>query len=128
MASNTVRVGGRKLALVFNLWAAGEIERLYNKTTSELIKDSLKLLDDTQTLLGVSAVMANVGEKMNGGTPDITAEWLGMHLTVTQKTKLQIAAINAMTDGMSMETDDESEGKEVDVTLEEIKKKETAAG
>ena len=61
---------------------------------------------------------------MGDGAPE--TEWIMKHVRPARMWELQITVLQAITDGMAMETAEaeESEGP-VDVTLEELKKKET---
>ena len=55
-------------------------------------------------------------------------KWIAQRLRVADLPRVQNALLAAITEGMRMETDTQDEDEEVDVVLEDLKKKEQPAG
>ena len=91
------------------------------QTKAQIIEGGLMALLPQTVLV---AAMARAGELAQGRDPDVDAAWFSNHMrpSVNSVIRIQTAVTEALTDGMTMETEEEEDG-EVDVTLEEIKKK-----
>lgn len=124
----TIKVGGRELTLIFTLRAIAKLEEELGEDVILNDKQLDALLCRPGKLTKLLAVMANEGELAAGREPDVTADWLGGKLRPGRLPGLQTAALEAITRGMRMETDDTDENEAVDVVLEEIKKKDEKAG
>lgn len=122
MKTIQLKIGGRTLALRFDLNAMVAME----ETIPDF--DIGKLSDYVRTpsgLLDMILILAREGEEAEGRTLDIDKKWLGRHLTPSPAkiAKVHVVVLDTLREGLNMETEDEDEG-EVDVVLEEIKKKE----
>ena len=121
-----IKVGGRELALDFTMDAMDQMEvalgekiDLSNLQTSVVDKTA-----DRKALLAVLHCMTQPDERGER----VTLDWLKMHVRPGQLVMLRRAVLDAMTEGMSMETEEADEDEEVDVVLEEIKKNDSTAG
>lgn len=121
MKTRKIRIAGRNFGLLFNYAALAELT------------DAIEGFDVGQILTYARspkffpvlvAAMARAGETAQGREPDVDAAWFSNHMrpSVNSVIRIQTAVTEALTDGMTMETEEEEDG-EVDVTLEEIKKK-----
>lgn len=126
----TIKAGGRKLALDFNMAAMDELEGVLGEAIdiTNLQDAVVSKLRDRKTLMGVFYVLAREGEIKAGRKPDFDREALARSIRPAQQLQIQFAVIRAMTEGMTMETDDGDGDDEVDVVLEEIKKKQGLDG
>ena len=115
------KIAGREFELDFTLAAMNELEKVRGEAELN-INQLVQELSNRHTLIEVLRILID--------DPEITTAWLEKHLRIGQLVRVRIAAIAAITEGLQMET----EGKEdhepavVDVTLEEIKKKDGAEG
>ena len=67
-----------------------------------------------------------IGNRLNGEKLDVDQDWFALHTpaNVRKLISLQLAVIETITDGMSMETEeDDDREREVDLVLQEIQKK-----
>ena len=123
MKTRKIRIAGRDFGLLFNYAALSELT------------DAIEGFDVGQILTYARspkffpvlvAAMARAGEAAQGREPDVDAAWFSVHMrpSVNSVIRIQTAVTEALTDGMTMETEEDEDG-EVDVTLEELKKKET---
>ena len=126
MKTVPLKIGGRTLALAFNLNAMCELQESVPDFDLNKLADYVRTPDGLRTMI---TVLARQGEVLAGRIPDITKEWIGAHLSPSPQrmATVQVAVLNALAEGMRMETDDD-ETDETDEVLAEIKKKEPAAG
>ena len=121
MKTRKIRIAGRNFGLLFNYAALSELT------------DAIEGFDVGQILTYARspkffpvlvAAMARAGETAEGREPDVDAAWFSVHMrpSVNSVIRIQTAVTEALTDGMTMETEEDEDG-EVDVTLEELKKK-----
>lgn len=121
----TFKAGGRELALAFTLGAMDEIEhRTGVKIDLQNVKDTVvESVKDRKKLVTVLAVLAAEGEAIEGRLYDGGEAWLNRHMRPGLLPKAQIAVLEAVTEGMSMESAEGDENEEIDLVLEELKKK-----
>lgn len=121
----TFKAGGRELALAFTLGAMDEIERRTgDKIDLQNVKDTVvESVKDRKKLVTVLAVLAAEGEASEGRLYDGGEAWLNRHMRPGLLPKAQIAVLEAVTEGMSMESAEGDENEEIDLVLEELKKK-----
>ena len=121
----TFKAGGRELALAFTLGAMDEIERRTgDKIDLQNVKDTVvESVKDRKKLVTVLAVLAAEGEAIEGRLYDGGEAWLNRHMRPGLLPKAQIAVLEAVTEGMSMESAEGDENEEIDLVLEELKKK-----
>lgn len=125
------KMGGRELALIFNVEAMDEIEeRLGLKIDlSNLQKDLVHGLNDRHVLVAVAAIMMREGMIVKGIDPDIDETWVKRNMKPGRQLGLHAAVLEGITLGMSMENAaDNDDDAEVDVVLEELKKKQGQTG
>lgn len=117
----TLKIAGRTFPLAFTMDAMCELQ----KTIPDFnLADLAEYVKNPEGMLALITALAREGAYLEGHELDVDRRWFGAHLkpSPAQITKMQVAVFNALTEGMSMETEDES-AEEVDVVLEEIKKK-----
>ena len=119
-----VKIQGKEYPIAFTLAAMDDIEDRTGKAVGELSL-SMKRKQDRAELLEALAVMMRAGAADGAETPDAEA------LHAMMRPGEMLAAITRMSDeisaGLAMETEEPDEDEEVDVVLEDIKKKEPPA-
>lgn len=120
-----VKIGGRTFALAFTLNVMADLEDAVPEF------DITKLTEYVKTpkgLLTILTIMAKQGEALENRVLDVDSSWFGAHIRPgpANLMGLQSAIMEAMYEGMRMETEDD--GGDSDVVLEEIKKKEKRDG
>ena len=121
-----ITIGGRKFALAFTLAALDGFEEVFGKA---LDKDTLAAkMGDRHALVSLIRILGEQGEALEGRELDVDEHWIAQRLRVADLPRVQNALLAAITEGMRMETDTADEDEEVDVVLEELKKKEQPAG
>ena len=121
-----VKIGGRTFALAFTLNVMADLEDALPEF------DIAKLTEYVKTpkgLLTILTIMAKQGEALENRVLDVDSSWFGAHIRPgpANLMGLQSAIMEAMIEGMKMETED-GEEEQVDVVLEDIKKKEKKDG
>ena len=126
MQTRKIRISGRTFELLFNYAALSD---LCDAIEGFDLGEVLTYVKTPKFLPVLIAVLARAGEAAAGRTLDVDAAWFAAHMRPSPVSvmKIQVAVNEALADGMLMETEEEDTG-EVDVTLEELKKKETPAG
>lgn len=120
-----VKIGGRSFALAFTLNVMADLEDAVPEF------DIAKLTEYVKTpkgLLTILTIMAKQGEALENRVLDVDSSWFGAHIRPgpANLMGLQSAIMEAMYEGMRMETEDDD--GDSDVVLEEIKKKEKQDG
>lgn len=120
-----VKIGGRSFALAFTLNVMADLEDAVPEF------DIAKLTEYVKTpkgLLTILTIMAKQGEALENRVLDVDSSWFGAHIRPgpANLMGLQSAIMEAMYEGMRMETEDDD--GDSDVVLEEIKKKEKRDG
>lgn len=125
--SAVIKAGGRELALLFNVEAMDEIETLLGAAIdlTNLQEQIIDRIRDRHALVKVVYALAREGELAAGREADFDETWLKRNLKPGQQLRLYASAIEAITEGLRMETSEGSEDEEVDVVLAELKKKPT---
>ena len=123
----TLKVGGRELALAFTLDAMAEMQEAFGQKAIMTEKGLSEVLNSAKDTLKLTAILANQGEELRGKPADITAKWLGQHMKPARTAALQKTIMDAIMAGMNMETAEDDPAEEVDVVLEEMKKKDSEA-
>lgn len=118
-----VKFAKREFSLAFTMDALAAIEDMIPDFNIANLGEYSR---NPRTLCDMLYCLAQQGSVLEGKTLDVDRAWMGSHLSPApaQTAKIQIAVLNALAEGMKMETEEEEQG-EVDVTLEEIKKNET---
>lgn len=119
------KMGGRELALAFTIGAMDRLEeKLGEPVELESIKETVVAqLKDRRKLVTILAILSAEGAALDGGEA-VDEAWIKQHVRPGMLPRAQMAVLEAMADGLRMETDestDESEKK--DLIWEELKKK-----
>lgn len=118
----TVKIAKRTFPLAFTL---GAMEELQNKIENFNLAKLQEYVKSPSGLMDILLALMRQGAILEGKTLDVDRTWLASHLSPApiRMAPIQVAILNALSDGLTMEA--EEDGGEVDVVLEEIKKKET---
>lgn len=118
----TVKIAKRTFPLAFTL---GAMEELQNKIENFNLAKLQEYVKSPSGLMDILLALMRQGAILEGKTLDVDRTWLASHLSPApiRMAPIQVALLNALSDGLTMEA--EEDGGEVDVVLEEIKKKET---
>lgn len=118
----TVKIAKRTFPLAFTL---GAMEELQNKIKNFNLAKLQEYVKSPTGLLDILLALMRQGAILEGKTLDVDRTWLASRLSPApiRMAPIQVAILNALSDGLTMEAE-QDEG-EVDVVLEEIKKKET---
>lgn len=126
--THKIKIGGREFTLAFTLMAMIRMQERIEGFDFNTINE---LIGKPDGMLKMLYILAENGEALEGRKLDVSEEWFALHIPANMRkfVSIQLAIMETITDGMSMETEDEDErSREVDVVLEEIrKKKETTA-
>ena len=122
MEQRTVKIAKRTFPLAFTL---GAMEELQNKIENFNLAKLQEYVKSPTGLMDILLALMRQGAILEGKTLDVDRTWLASRLSPSpiKMAPIQVAILNALSDGLTMEAE-EDEG-EVDVVLEEIKKKET---
>lgn len=126
MKKHTVAIGQIEFPLAFTLqtmiWMEHEIEGFDFSKINEIAANPESMVD-------MLYLMARTGAALEERKLEKTKEWMALHIPASFRriSEIQIAMMDTMSDGMGMETEEEDD-EEVDVVLEEIKKKEAKDG
>ena len=122
MKTTPLKIGKRTFALAFTANALAELEETVADFDIANIAETTKSM---KTLLDVVTSLARAGEDLEGRTLDVDRKWFGAHISPAPLSiaKVQIAVLNAFSEGLRMEAEENEDG-EVDVVLEDLKKKE----
>lgn len=118
----TVKIAKRTFSLAFTL---GAMEELQNKIENFNLAKLQEYVKSPGGLMDILLALMRQGAILEGKALDVDRTWLASHLSPApiRMAPIQVAILNALSDGLTMEAE-QDEG-EVDVVLEEIKKKET---
>jgi len=118
----TVKIAKRTFPLAFTL---GAMEELQNKIENFNLAKLQEYVKSPSGLMDILLALMRQGAILEGKALDVDRTWLASHLSPApiRMAPIQVAILNALSDGLTMEA--EEDGGEVDVVLEEIKKKET---
>jgi len=120
MKKHTITIGGRELVFRFDMLAWADIEENVGQLTE--MQEVLQGRKRIRGLMNIVAALANAGERAEGREENVTVSWLNKMMHPAQFLDVEAAAMEAITDGMSMESEADDE-EEVDLTLREIQKK-----
>ena len=118
-----VKIGGREFPLAFTLRT---LIRLKQDNPDFDVSDIGKAASDPDDMVRILYYMMEDAAKLAGKTLDVDREWIALHIPVNARKfiAIQLAINHAATEGMKMEAEeDEDEGREVDLVLQEIQKK-----
>ena len=120
----TVTVGRREIPMAYDVRTQIQIDEEIGMDWDTL-RDSINNLKKsviTKTIVKCIRILGNRGLVKDGKEPDLTDEWLLDHIVMKDMLAYRIALLGTLTAGWYMETDD-SQDKEIDVGLLEIRKK-----
>lgn len=119
--THTIKIGGREFALAFTL---SSMLAMQNCIEGFNFNDIDKIVSTPKGMLDTLYILADTGERLSGRELDVDREWFALHTPANMRkiVSIQIIIIKTLTDGMSMEAEDDDD-KEVDVVLQEIQKK-----
>ena len=128
MSRGVIKMGGREFALLFNVEAMDELEKVVGGPLdlTNLQQELFAKLTDRHVLTEAAYILAMAGERARGRAADVDLAWFKSRLKPGAQMRLYTKVIEALTDGLVMETSEGSDEDEVDVVLAELKKKPTA--
>ena len=123
-----IKMGGREFALLFNVEAMDDLEKVVGGPLdlTNLQHELFAKLTDRHVLTEAAYILAMAGERARGREADVDLTWFKSRLKPGAQMRLYTRVIEALTDGIVMETGEGSDEDEVDVVLAELKKKPTA--
>jgi len=124
MKEHKVVIAKRTFPLSYSLSCLEKMEKTIPDFDSTKIDE---LINSTSGLLDILYLLAVQGAKLQGQKLDVDRDWFGDHLPVNFKRlfTIRLAVTETIVDGMSMEAEEEEDAdREIDVVLEELKKKE----
>lgn len=124
MKKHSIKVSGREFPLAFTLGALERMEAVFPGVDITKVDSSLAT---TKGMLDMIYILAECGAKTEGQMLDVGREWFASHIPASNGAivKLYQEIVDTMVDWMNMESEQEDDGREVDVVLQEIKKNET---
>ena len=126
MKTKKIKIGGRVFSLAFNVNVMEALDGMINDFNVGEITNYVKKPGGLKDVL---LAMAAEGEAIEGRTLDVDRDWFGRHMGASAPAlaKVQIAIYDTLREALFMQTETD-DGGEVDVVLEEIKKKEGKDG
>ena len=128
MKAHAVKIGGREFPLSFSLKTMlrlqEDVEGFDMNKIDEFVRSPGGLLDLMYEMAVSGAALAD--QKL-----DVSKDWMAERIPFSMKrlADIQVEIVQTLTDGMEMETEEEENaGREVDVVLEDIKKKDGKTG
>ena len=121
--THNIKIGGRIFTLAFTLKALLEMQESIEGFNFNEID---KLVSTPAGMLDALYILARNGAALNGAELDVDKDWFAVHIPANMKKfiSIQIAIMETLSDGMTMESEDDDErSREVDVVLREIEKK-----
>ena len=119
-----VKLAGREFPLAFTLRA---VIALQNDPESGFDSgDIRKAITKMDGMVNVLYEMAKDGAELSGNPLDVDRQWFELHIPMNQRKiiSIQLAILNTVAEWMTMEAEeDEEEGREIDLVLQEIQKK-----
>lgn len=119
---HAIKICKKEFPLVFSL---GTLQRMEEVIEDFNLTEVDNILRTTKGLLDILYCLAEQGAIAEGRRLEEDRAWFGAHAPASRNwiVNTHETVVAALIDGMSMETDDEDEDAEVDVVLEELKKK-----
>lgn len=124
--TKTVKVGGRTFELAFSVAALIDFKENipdFDYYNFDKIRENIS---NPKGLIDVLYILAKWGCLLRDKELDVSKEWLMIHIPASPQrlVSIQVAILEALSEAMAMEAEeDEDNGREVDVALEEIQKK-----
>ena len=126
MKLTKIKVGGREFSLAFTLDAMCELQDTIKDFNLGNLSDYVKTPGGMLDLL---TALARQGEILEGRVPDFDRHWFGSRISPAPAriAAIQMKILDALAQGMKMDMESEDD-EEVDVVLEDLKKKDGTAG
>ena len=124
MKKHSIKIAGREFPLAFSL---NTMIRLQDENPNFDYTNMENVLKTPKGLVDMLYCLALSGVSVNDQTLDVSKEWMAERLPATLEAvqKLGKVIVDTIAAGRYMETEEqENKDREVDVVLEEIKKKE----
>lgn len=123
---NNLKLGERMIPLYFSTAELKDIQEEVGSIFQirELLTQNAWSNEQIDNLVKVTKILGNAGLEENGQAADLTEKWIMRHMNPLRMQEVVNAIMMTIAEGMRMETAEEEAG-EVDVTLQEIKKKES---
>ena len=124
MKKHSIKIAGREFPLAFSLNTMVRFQDENPDFNYSNIDDEIKT---PKGLIDVMYSLAKSGAALNDQVLDVSKEWMAERIPTTfdSLVNLRKAVVDTLSDGMHMETlEKENKDREVDVVLEELKKKE----
>ena len=119
---HVLKIKGKEFPLVFSL---GTLERMEEMIDGFSLTNVDEILSTTKGLLDIMFLLAEQGAMAEGRKLEEDRAWFGAHAPASRQWIIDAHSVivDALLYGMQMETDKENPNEEVDVVLEELKKK-----
>ena len=126
METRKIKIARRSFALAFTLGAMEELQKVIEHFN---LNDMQTYVKSPSGMLDILLALMRQGELLEGRVLDVDRTWLASHISPApaRVAAIQVAILETLSDGLTMETEEENDVEGIDVTLEEIKKKETKA-
>jgi hypothetical protein len=124
MKKHSIKIAGREFPLAFSLNTMVRFQDENPDFNYENIDEEIKT---PRGLIDVMYSLAKSGAALNDQVLDVSKEWMAERISPSfdSLVNLRSAVVETLSDGMHMETlEKENKDREVDVVLEELKKKE----
>lgn len=123
MKLKTVKIGKREFELAYPLNANLEITEQIPGFDLQKIKGYIA--KPSNEMLIILTALARYGAILSGKELDVDKSWFGAHIPCSLKSiiNIQVAIFETIAEWSAMETEEDDTDAEVDVALEEIKKK-----
>ena len=128
MKTIKTKLAGREFKLAFTFEASERIAERFGGDGPMDGETLQTILGNAVNMLEALAILAQCGAEIEGEACEVDAKWLKKHMGPGSTKAVVDAILAAVTEGMRMETETGDEDEEVDVVLEEIKKKEETDG
>jgi hypothetical protein len=124
MKKHSIKIAGREFPLAFSL---NTMVRFQDENPDFNYENIDEEINTPRGLVDVMYSLAKSGAAQNDQVLDVSKEWMAERISPTfdSLVNLRKAVVDTLSDGMHMETlEKENKDREVDVVLEELKKKE----
>lgn len=128
MKKHTVTIAKREFPLAFTLKTFIRLQDEVEGFDFDRLNDLIRM---PKGMVDVLYELAVSGAKLEGQPLDVDKDWMAERIPANIRSirTIQAAIVGALTDYMEMESEKEAdENREVDVVLEDIKKKEAKTG
>lgn len=121
-----ITIDGRDIPLAFTLGAMEQLEQRFGAPFD--LKAIVDRVNQPSVLLTLAGILAGEGQALTGEAAPVDRAWIARHAAAGAIFPMAKACIDEINASMAMETAEEDEDEEVDLVLEELKKKEPTGG